>query len=159
MNVTRLNHAVLYVSNVERSADFYKRAFGFEEIAREGGVMAFLRAAGSTNHHDLALMQVGELAPRPTRGSVGLYHLAWQVETIDDLADAASQLAELNALTGASDHGATKSLYGQDPDGIEFEVMWLVPREDWGEYERSGITRRLDLQRELDRYSIHTTRV
>jgi catechol-2,3-dioxygenase len=153
-NVTRLNHAVLYVSDVERSADFYKRAFGFEEIAREGGMMAFMRAGGSSNHHDLALMQVGERAPRPQRGSIGLYHLAWEVATIDELAEAVQRLAELNALTGASDHGATKSLYGQDPDGIEFEVMWLVPREDWGEYEHSGITRRLDLQKELGRYSV-----
>src|SRR3990172_7316462 len=111
-NVTRLNHAVLYVSNVDRSAEFYKRAFGFQEIAREAGMMAFLRAAGSSNHHDLALMQVGEQAPRPPRGSVGLYHLAWELATIDELAEAAQQLTELNALTGASDHGATKSLYG-----------------------------------------------
>ena len=46
--VARLNHAVLYVRDLDRSVDFYNRAFGFEEIAREGGMMAFLRAAGST---------------------------------------------------------------------------------------------------------------
>ena len=150
--ITRLNHAVLYVSDLERSADFYRKAFGMEEIAREGGMMAFLRARGSDNHHDLGLFQVGSAGPRPQRGSVGLYHLAWQVATIEDLAAMASALAELDALTGASDHGATKSLYGRDPDGIEFEVMWLVPREQWGEYENKGITRRLDLQRELERF-------
>ena len=51
-----------------------------------------------------------------------------------------------------SDHGATKSLYGRDPDGIEFEVMWLVPRDHWGEYERLGVTMPLDLQREVARF-------
>lgn len=150
--ITRLNHAVLYVSDLDRSVAFYTRAFGFEEIAREGGMMAFLRASGTSNHHDLALMSVGAGAPRPPRGSTGLYHLAWEVATIDELAEMASVLAELDALTGMSDHGATKSLYGQDPDGIEFEVMWLVPREAWGEYDRRGVVMPLDLQRERARF-------
>ena len=152
VRVTRLNHAVLYVSDLDRSVAFYGRAFGFEEIAREGGGMAFLRAAGSANHHDLALMAVGTGAPRPPRGSTGLYHLAWEVGTIEELAEAASTLTELNALTGMSDHGATKSLYGADPDGIEFEVMWLVPREAWGEYDRRGVVLPLDLRREIERF-------
>ncbi len=155
-NVSRLNHAVLYVSDVERSVRFYSGVFGFEEIAREGGRMAFLRAAGSSNHHDLALLEVGGSAPRPPRGAIGLYHLAWEVATIDELADASRVLSEVGALTGMSDHGATKSLYGQDPDGIEFEVMWLVPREEWGEHERRAVTRPLDLGRELQRFGTRT---
>ena len=61
-------------------------------------------------------------------------------------------LAQHGALEGESDHGATKSLYGSDPDGNEFEVMWLVPREDWGEHEHSAVIERLDLDRELKRY-------
>ena len=152
VQVRRLNHAVLYVSDLDRSVDFYRRAFGFEEIAREGGMMAFLRAQGGENHHDLALTAVGTGAPRPPRGSTGLYHLAWEVGTIEELAEAAATLTELDALTGMSDHGATKSLYGADPDGIEFEVMWLVPREAWGEYDRRGVVLPLDLRREIERF-------
>jgi catechol-2,3-dioxygenase len=147
--IKRLNHAVLYVRDLDRAVTFYQRAFGFEEIAREGGQMAFLRAAGSTNHHDLGLMAVGSNAPRPPRGSTGLYHLAWEVAAIEDLADAATQLANLNALSGQSDHGATKSLYGADPDGNEFEVMWMVPREEWGEYDRRAVVEPLNMAREV----------
>ena len=150
--VTRLNHAVLFVRDLDRSVDFYRRAFGFEEIAREGGQMAFLRAAGSSNHHDLGLLAVGADAPRPPRGATGLYHLAWEVPRIEDLARAAAQLSDLGAVTGASDHGATKSLYGRDPDGNEFELMWMVPREQWGEYDRRAVVQPLDLERELARY-------
>jgi catechol-2,3-dioxygenase len=150
--VQRLNHAVLYVRDLDRSLAFYRNAFGFEEIAREGGMMAFLRAAGSENHHDLALMSVGSNAPQPPRGSVGLYHLAWEVPAIEDLAQALATLSELDALSGMSDHGATKSLYGQDPDGIEFEVMWMVPRELWGEHEKRAIVQPLDMQRELAKF-------
>lgn len=152
IKVARLNHAVLYVRDLDRSVDFYRRAFGFEEIAREGGMMAFLRAAGSDNHHDLGLFQIGANAEQPTGRAVGLYHLAWEVPTIEDLARAASVLTEFNALTGMSDHGATKSLYGKDPDGIEFEIMWLVPRAQWGEHERRAVVQQLDLRRELERF-------
>jgi len=150
--VARLNHAVLYVRDLDRSADFYKRVFGFEEIGRLRNLMAFLRAAGSANHHDLGLMAVGPEAPRPARGSTGLYHLAWEVPRIDDLAAARAILQEAGALGGASDHGATKSLYGQDPDGNEFEIMWMVPRSDWGQYENDATVLPLDIDAELRRY-------
>jgi catechol-2,3-dioxygenase len=152
IRVSRLNHAVLYVRDLDRSVDFYHRAFGFEEIAREGGMMAFLRASGGDNHHDLGLMQVGANAEQPVGSAVGLYHLAWEVPTIEDLAGAASVLIEFNAITGMSDHGATKSLYGKDPDGIEFEIMWLVPRDQWGEHERRAVVQPLDLRREVERF-------
>jgi catechol-2,3-dioxygenase len=150
--VARLNHAVLYVRDLDRSVDFYRRVFGFEEISRIRNFMAFLRAHGSSNHHDLGLAAVGPDAPRPPRGSTGLYHLAWEVPRIDDLARAAEVLQAEGALGGASDHGATKSLYGQDPDGNEFEIMWMVPREDWGLYESEATVAPLDLARELARY-------
>jgi catechol-2,3-dioxygenase len=149
--VTRLNHAVLFVSDLDRSVAFYSHAFGFNEIGREGP-MAFLRAANSDNHHDLGLFAVGVGAQRPPRGSTGLYHLAWEVPAIEDLAEAARTLAELGALTGQSDHGATKSLYGADPDGNEFEVMWMVPRDQWGEFENRGVVMPLDLGAELTRF-------
>lgn len=150
--VARLNHAVLFVRDLDRSVAFYQEAFGFEEIAREGGQMAFLRAAGGSNHHDLGLAQVGARAPHPPRGSTGLYHLAWEVPSITDLAAAQQVLAGLDALTGMSDHGATKSLYGVDPDGNEFEVMWLVPREQWGADENRAIIAPLNMEREVARF-------
>ncbi len=151
--VRRLNHAVLYVRDVERSVAFYGQAFGFEVVARAGGGRAaFLRAAGSDNHHDLGLFAVGHAAPSPVPGSVGLYHLAWEVGSVSDLAEARKVLTAMGALVGQSDHGATKSLYGRDPDGNEFEVMWMVPSEQWGEYEGSAPVMPLDLDAEVARY-------
>ncbi len=150
--VTRLNHAVLFVSAFDETLEFYRAAFGFEVISSSPGQAAFLRAKGSQNHHDLGLFAARPSAQRPQRGTPGLYHLAWQVESIDALANARQILSALGALGGESDHGATKSLYGYDPDGNEFEIMWLVPREDWGEHEHSAVIQRLNLDRELKRY-------
>lgn len=151
--VRRLNHAVLYVRDLDRSVAFYQQVLGMTEVTREAGMMAFLRAAGSSNHHDLGLAAVGSGAPGPRAGAVGLYHLAWEVERIEDLAAAYRTLRELDAMTGASDHGATKSVYGTDPDGNEFEIMWPVPRELWGEFENRAPTGPLDLAAELKRFA------
>ena len=151
--VARLNHAVLYVRDAQVAADFYRRVFGFEVVASEfDGKAVFMRAGGGDNHHDLGLFSVGPDAPRPSRGSVGLYHLAWEVPTIEDLADASRILSEAGALGGASDHGVSKSLYGQDPDGNEFEIMWRVPRESWGDYEEHGAIMPLDIDAEVRRW-------
>jgi catechol-2,3-dioxygenase len=150
--VRRLNHAVLYVRDAQRSAAFYQEAFGFEVVDRIPGMGVFLKAAGSDNHHDLGLFSIGGDAPGPQRGRVGLYHLAWEVGSIRDLVDGRETLMRLGALAGESDHGATKSLYGRDPDGNEFEVMWIVPREQWGEHEHAAGTWALDLDAEVARH-------
>jgi catechol-2,3-dioxygenase len=151
--VTRLNHAVLFVRDASVAAEFYGRVFGFEVVGSEmGGQAVFMRSPLATNHHDLGLFSVGPNAPRPVRGSVGLYHLAWEVPTIEDLAAASQALSEAGALGGASDHGVSKSLYGKDPDGNEFEIMWSVPREAWGDYEKRGVVLPLDIDAEVKRF-------
>jgi catechol-2,3-dioxygenase len=147
-----LNHAVLTVRDLDRSVGFYRDVFGFEEVARAGGQMAFMRASGSRNHHDLGFLALGTNAMAPPRNAVGLFHLAWEVPAIEDLAKAREALDKSGALVGESDHGATKSLYGRDPDGNEFEIMWLVPREQWGDLEHEASTDPLDLDAELARW-------
>ena len=151
--VARLNNAVLYVRDAQAAAEFYGRVFGFEVVSSEfGGQAVFMRAASGENHHDLGLFSVGAGAPRPPRGSTGLYHLAWEVPTIEDLAVAAQALSEAGAMGGASDHGVSKSLYGADPDGNEFEIMWRVPREAWGDLEKRAVIAPLDLDAEVKRW-------
>ena len=153
--IRRLNHAVLYVSDLARSIAFYRQVFGFDVIAREGP-MAFLRAKGSENHHDLGLMEVGARAPRPPRGSTGLYHLAWELPGIQELASAREELVKVGAFTGESDHGATKSVYGADPDGNEFELMVLLPKSAWGRYASAAPVMPLDWKNELTRSRSHS---
>ncbi len=158
MPVTRLNHAVLYVRDVQRSVTFYEQALGFRVVAAMGDGAAFLQAPASTNDHDLGLFAVGEQAAGSAagRGSVGLYHLAWEVDTLDELSRLAERLTELGALVGASDHGTTKSLYGQDPDGLEFEVAWIVPADRLSPDLRIG-TAPLDLPATIARFGGSTT--
>jgi catechol-2,3-dioxygenase len=149
----RLNHAVLFVADLERSISFYSELFGMTVMAREPRAnAAFLRLPRSGNHHDLGLFGVGAQPPRP-RGALGLYHLAWQVDTVEELEQARLTLAELDAYSGQSSHGATKSVYGADPDGNEFEVMWMLPKTHWGDYADAAPVDRLDLPEEVRRWA------
>jgi catechol-2,3-dioxygenase len=157
MPVHRLNHAVLYVSDVERSVAFYRDVLGFRAITTMPGA-AFLQAPASTNDHDLGLFQVPGAGPSPAgRTAVGLYHLAWEVDTLAELERLQGVLAAADALVGASDHGTTKSLYAKDPDGIEFEVVWIIPAALLDDAARAGgRPRHLDLAREKARYGAET---
>ena len=146
MSVRRLNHAVLYVSDLARAVEFYRETLGFEVRTEIPGRAAFLRAPDSANDHDLGLFAVGPAPPAAER-RVGLYHLAWEVGTLSDLADVRSRLSAAGALVGASDHRVSKSLYAKDPDGIEFEVMWRVPMQDWeSELSHGDMIAPLDLE-------------
>ncbi|HEY7105349.1 MAG TPA: VOC family protein [Acidimicrobiia bacterium] len=156
--VKTLNHAVLYVRDAQASSAFYQHALDFQVVGAMGRNAAFLRASASDNHHDLALFSVGGDAPGPQPGRVGLYHLAWEVPTIDDLVDARAHLLEMGALVGESDHGVSKSLYAKDIDGIEFEVLWTVPRQDWGRYEKDAVSQPLDLAAAQARYGTRAPR-
>ncbi len=163
MPITRLNHAVLFVRDVRRSAAFYTDVLGFRAVAMapDGFVGAvFLQAPGSTNDHDLGLFEMGQDAGPSTAGraAVGLYHLAWEVDTLAELERLRAVLTERGALVGASDHGTTKSLYARDPDGLEFEVAWIVPAELLDEEALAARKRigPLDLEREKQRYGATT---
>lgn len=154
MRITGMNHAVLYVRDAQRHAQWYQRVLGFSPIVvDDGGRFAFMRAPLSENHHDIAFFSLGTDAPSPAAGAVGLYHLAWEVPTLADLADARERLSAAGALVGTSDHGVNKSLYCKDPDGLEFEVMWLVPPDRWGDEEHQAIVRPLDIPADRRRFA------
>jgi catechol 2,3-dioxygenase-like lactoylglutathione lyase family enzyme len=163
MGITRLNHAVLYVSDLARSVHFYTEVLGFQRVdmTPDGFAgAAFLRAPQSTNDHDLGLFEIGSAAgpSMAGKGTVGLYHLAWEVDTLSELERTAGRLRDADALVGASDHGTTKSLYGKDPDGLEFEIVWLVPADRLDEQALDNRRRigPLDLEREKQRYGATT---
>jgi acetamidase/formamidase/catechol 2,3-dioxygenase-like lactoylglutathione lyase family enzyme len=148
MAITGMNHAVLYVRDARTTQRFYSDVLEFSTvIEHEGGAYVFMRAPASENHHDIAFFTIGsQVGPSEAgRRTVGMYHLAWEVPTLDDLEAMRARLVTAGALVGASDHGVNKSLYAVDPDGLEFEVMWLVPPQHWGDLEHQAIIEPLDI--------------
>ncbi|MET1073675.1 MAG: VOC family protein [Umezawaea sp.] len=155
MPIRGLNHAVLWVRDAALSSAFYVDVLGFR-VVHSTPRSAFLQAAESVNDHDLGLFQTDVAAPSTAgRGQVGLYHLAWEVPTLADLRDCRDRLAAAGALVGSSDHGATKGLYAKDPDGLEFEVCWLVPHH-LVDAEVLAHRGELDLDADIARYGADT---
>ena len=158
MAIHRLNHAVLYVRDVTRSEAFYRDVLGFRTVMSFPGA-AFVQAPDSTNDHDLGLFEIGSQAGASQAGkaTVGLYHLAWEVDTLNELERLRDVLAGAGSLVGASDHGSTKSLYAHDPDGLEFEVAWVVPADQLDDAAtKQAAILPLDLEKEKARYGADT---
>jgi catechol-2,3-dioxygenase len=147
IGLRRLQHLVLWVSDVDRSVRFYTDVLGFEVTKRYPNA-AFLKIPGTPDDHNLGLFEQPGIRP-PDERVARMYHAAWEVGDLADLARARRRLIEAGSLVGQSDHGVSLSLYAKDPDGLEFEVFWTVP---------GGTpvgTRPLDLDAELARRGIH----
>ncbi len=78
MKIHELGHVVLYVTNIEKMANFYRDTLGFHEIDRRSGIAIF--SSGRT-HHELLLIEVGGV-PKIHRGEPGLYHIGFKVGEI-----------------------------------------------------------------------------
>ncbi len=127
MKIKELGHVVLYVSNLERSADFYKDTLGFHEIERGNGTAIF--SSGRT-HHELLLIEIGG-EPRQHGLEPGLYHIGFKIgDSTEDLKKAYKELKGKGVtVIGMSDHTVTHSLYILDPDGNELELYADVSDE------------------------------
>jgi catechol-2,3-dioxygenase len=146
LGLKRLQHLVLWVSDVERSVQFYCDVVGFE-VQRRYPHAAFLKIPGSADDHHLGLFEQPGVG-LPEEGVARMYHAAWEVEDLGDLARARQRLIRSRALVGSSDHGVSLSLYAKDPDGLEFELFWTIPNGT------PAGTRPLDLDAELARRGI-----
>ena len=146
IGLTRLQHLVLWVSDVERSVRFYRDLLGFE-VKHRYPKAAFLKIPGTSDDHHLGLFEQPGVRP-PHEGVARMYHSAWEVGALTDLVTAQRRLVEAGALVGSSDHGVSLSLYAKDPDGLEFEIFWTRPDG------QPTPTRALDLAGELARRGI-----
>lgn len=141
----RIGHVVLKVRDLDRSLAFYRDLLGFRVSSEMSNVMIFLTATGE-NHHDLALLRVGDSAPSPLPTAVGLYHVAVQLADWEAVKVAHAVLSERGLLKGTADHGVSKSLYTTDPDGNEIELYCDTPRSEWeGRVDQAMTVRPLEL--------------
>lgn len=132
VQTSKLGHIVLQVRDLERSKQFYTDVLNLKPMGEIPGMMAFFSTQSNADSHDLALMRVGPNAPDPPAQGVGLYHFAYQVASEEDLAKAYLALREAGVtIVGTGDHGVSKGIYILDPDGIQIEITYEVPRNEW----------------------------
>ena len=131
----RLGHVNMFCRNVEVSKKWYEDLLGLHCYDYTPGRVAFLSADLEASH-EIALGQLGDDAPLQQKGQVGLNHMCWYMETLDDLAELYHRIKELNIpIEFVSDHGVSIGIYLRDPDGNGVEVSYEMPRKDWGREE------------------------
>ena len=159
MAIKRMNHAVLYVRDAEKTYEFYRDVFGFRVVMEMPGAK-FLQAPDSDNDHDLGLFSIGDGGGAVDGGAGDGRAVPHRLGGPDPRRPAGdrAKMQEAGALTGATDHSTTKALYGRDPDGLEFEVCWIVPKElQTSEIEDGRARMRaLDIDAEIERFGLET---
>ena len=147
-----LRHAVLWVTDPPASARFYEEALGLVVKANKGGLV-FLTSPSSATDHDLGLFKTASPTPPIAKG-IGLYHLSWEVATLNELEATRDRLVAMDAHCGESDHLVSRSIYTRDLDGIEFEMMWEVPLDRLN--TDATTTRPLDLDSAIAEFGADT---
>jgi catechol 2,3-dioxygenase len=140
-----LGHVNIFVRNVERSQHWYADVLGLHTYDFVPGWAAFM-SADLENSHEVAVMEVGEDAPGLQKGQVGLNHMAWMLESLEDLKDLYQRLQEKKIpIEHVSDHGISLGIYFRDLDGNGIEVYYELPRSQW--YREEKIFSRKDRPR------------
>ena len=123
----QLGHLVIRVRDLKRSEEFYTKFMGLEVNGRGGDSMVFFRSNQGV-HHDLAIAKIADDAPGPEQDQVGLYHFAYEFDSLDQLREAHRMAEDMGIrIAGFGDHGESKGLYVLDPDGIEIELYTFAP--------------------------------
>lgn len=127
-----LGHVNIFVRNAERARDWYEDLLGLHTYGFFPGRAAFM-SADLGNSHEIALTEVGENALGPQGGQVGLNHMAWYMDSVEDLAELYHRVKEKNIpIERVSDHGHAIGIYIKDPDGNGIELSYEMPAEEWG---------------------------
>ena len=128
----KLGHVNIFVRNAERARDWYEDLLGLHTYGFTPGRAAFM-TSDLGNSHEIALVEVGEDAPGPQKGQVGLNHLAWYMDSLDDLKELYFRMKEKHIeIERVSDHGHAIGIYIRDPDGNGIEVSYEMPSSAWG---------------------------
>jgi catechol 2,3-dioxygenase len=141
MKIQQLGHAVIKVRNRETAEEFYGEVLGMPIVARRDQPAMTFFSLG--NHHDFAILAVGDDAPDPAANAPGLYHLAFRIgDSIEDLQEAKRRLEDHGVqIDMIADHTVTKSVYFRDPDGNGVEVyvdssdVWLEDPQRVADFE------------------------
>ena len=140
-----LDHVNIFVRNAERSHRWYTDVFGLHtqdtmDHPATGKLRAAFLSCDKDHAHDIALFEVGEDAPGPQKGQVGLNHVAWRMASLDDLAQMYERLKTMRVPLSVRDHTVSIGVYFDDPDGNGLEVYYELPRSEWNQERPFSLT-------------------
>ena len=129
MPIERVGHVVLKMRDLDSAKTFYRDILGMK-IATEREFGVFFRF--NDYHHDIAVFKVDDDAASPEKNQVGLAHIALVADSLDTVKSIYQRLKDHDVpIVRTRDHGCTKSVYFQDPEGNEIEIYCEVPELPW----------------------------
>jgi catechol-2,3-dioxygenase len=127
----QLGHLVIRVRDLEKAEDFYTRIVGLKIMQKYEGNALFMAANGELSH-ELAIFRADEDAPGPDQNRVGLVHMAWQMDSFEDLKAMHHRLKDNDIeVDHYGDHGLSLGIYFLDPEGNEIETYYELPKSEW----------------------------
>ena len=127
----KLGHLVLKVSDLNLSERFYTKIIGLRITQRISNTMVFMSASDNASH-ELALMSTDQIRSSPEKNSVGLYHFAWAMDSLEDLQQIYQKIKNNDIeVMGIGDHGISIGVYILDPDGNQVEIFYELPKNKW----------------------------
>ena len=123
----QLGHIGLNVTDADVSRDFFVAALGLEvvhESHEENRRYVFLGCDG-----DVSLTLWQQSAGRWSASAPGLHHLAWQVESLDEVRAVEARVRALktpliyDGIVPQSEGSSAGALFFESPDGMRIEVF------------------------------------
>ena len=134
-----LGHLVMRVRDIDRSVDFYTRVMGLTVMERSPSGTVFM-SANTEKSHELAIRAIGMDAEGPDHSIIGQAHMAWQMESFEDLQELYDRLIENEVrIVRMGDHGISMGVYLLDPDDNEIEVYYEDPKDQWTRHPEKGL--------------------
>ena len=126
-----IGHVHLKVADLDRAIAFYRDIIGLDVMVQMGDRAAFLGADGYHHHIGLNTWDSKDGTPAP-RGHTGLYHTAFLYPDLEALAKTLRRALDAGVrIDGASDHGVSRAIYFNDPDGNGVEIYVDRDEADW----------------------------
>jgi catechol 2,3-dioxygenase-like lactoylglutathione lyase family enzyme len=110
---TRVTSSVIFVTDIDRSVDFYREVFACEVTIQQPEAALLLAPGG----FQIYLIGRSARTPHPS-GGIGPQYLIWAVHSADDLQELNQALRRYGRVTHTYTSGGVTFLSGRDPDGI-----------------------------------------
>ncbi len=123
--------ALINVTDLDRSIDFYREVLGFELLSHKAQLAA-LSAPGNDSAQILVLRAFGS-SPMGGARHIGLRAFLLEIESADQLEQIASDLEARKLLVSRREHAEWSAVVGRDPDGVAVAVAWHPGGEQNGE--------------------------
>ena len=126
----QLGHLVIRVRDLDKAEEFYTRILGLKIMQKYPDKGLFM-SANEELSHKLAIFRAGDDAPGPDEKRVGLVHMAFQMDSLDDLREIHRRLKSNNINLWNKAHVEHPFVLGMKDGSLEFNKFKFYLIQDY----------------------------